>query len=124
MFASSNSFLKKAALPKRSSLLWYLLAHLNLVGPCDCNVGLNTKCTLVKVSENVEEDEPLSQTLVEIFKTKKNKTIVECVTKNSKWLICLTNQLQILHGTASKVCSGCLFFTPILLLLFEIQLPC
>ena len=63
MLASSSSFSKKGAVPKRASLLGYLIVDFNLVGLCDRNVGLNTKCALVKVSENVEEHEPLSQTL-------------------------------------------------------------
>ena len=57
-----------------ASLLRCLIVDLNLMGLCDCNVGLNTKCAVVKVSENVEEDEPLSQALVEIINTKKQNT--------------------------------------------------
>ena len=122
MFASSTSFSKKAAfLPKMASVLWYLTKDLNLLGLFDRKVGLTSKCAIVKVSENVEEDEPLSQTGVDVTNTK-TETFVECVTKNSKLLICLTNQLEILLVVASKVFSGCLSSTPIPLLLIETQL--
>ena len=66
-----NQFFKKGALPKRASLLWYLAVDLISLGLCDRNVGLNTKCALVKVSEHVEEHEPPSQALVKIINTKK-----------------------------------------------------
>ena len=105
-----------------ASLQWYLTEDLNLLSLFDCNVGLITKCALVKVSENVEEDELLSQTHVDMT-NKKNETLVECVTKNSKRLIYLTNQSEILHRAASKVFSGCLSSTPIPFLLIETQLP-
>ena len=87
-----------------ASLLWYLTEDLNLLGWFDRNLGLTTKCATVKVSKNVVEDEPLSQTQVDTTNTK-NKTLVECVHKNSGRLICLTNQLEILHRAASKVFS-------------------
>ena len=77
-----------------------LAEDLNLLGLFDCNVGLTTKYVIVKVSKNVEDDEPLSQTGVNMTNTK-NKILVEYVTKNSKRLICLTNQLNIPHVTAS-----------------------
>ena len=81
---------KAASLPKIASLLWYLTEDLNLLGLLHRNVGLTTKFALVKVSENIEKFEPLSQTHVDMTNTK-NKTRVECVTKNSRNLICLTN---------------------------------
>ena len=56
IFASPTSFSKKAALPKMASLLWHLIMDLNLVGLCDRNLGLNTKCAVVKDSQNVDED--------------------------------------------------------------------
>ena len=73
MFESSTSFQRKAAslpkmanllwyLPKMANLLWYLTKDLNLLGQFDRNAGLSTKFALVKVSENVKKDEPLSQT--------------------------------------------------------------
>ena len=75
MFASSTSFSKQAAsLTKMASLLWCLTVSLNLLGQFDRNIGLTTKCDLVKVSENVEEDEPLSQTGLDMINTK-NKTV-------------------------------------------------
>ena len=77
---------------------------------------------MIKVSGNVKEDEPQSETGVDVTNTK-NKTLVECVTKYSRGLICLTKQLAILLRTASKVFSGCLSFTPIQLLLIETQFP-
>ena len=77
---------------------------------------------MVKVSENVVEEEPLSQTRVDMTNTK-NKALVECANKNSRRLICLTNQLQILHRAANKVFSWCLSSTPIPLLLIDTQLP-
>ena len=52
----------------------------------------------------------------------KNKTFVECVTKNNIRLIYLTNQSEIFHRAASKVFSGCLSSTPIPLLLTDTQL--
>ena len=69
-----------------ASLLRYLTENLNLFGLLDFKVGLNTKCAMVKVSENVVEDEPLSQTRVDTTNTK-NKTLVECAHKNSRRLI-------------------------------------
>ena len=123
MFASSTSFSRKAAsLPKMASLLWYLIVDLNFLGLFDRNVGLTTKFAMVKVSENVKEGEPLSQTLVDMTNTK-DKMRVECVTKHSRRLKCLTNQLEILQIAESKVFSGCLSSTPISLLLIENQLP-
>ena len=62
-----------------ASLLWYLTGDLNLFGLFDRNIGLTTKCAMVKVSENVIE-EPLPQTPVDMTKTK-SKTFVECVNK-------------------------------------------
>ena len=77
MFTSSTSFSKKAAfLPKMASPLWYLAEDLNLLGPFDRNVVLTTKGVLMKVSENVEEDETLSQTRLDVTNTK-IKTIVK-----------------------------------------------
>ena len=61
-----------------ASRLWYLVVDLNLVGLCDRNVSLNTKCAMVKVSENVKEDEPLSQALVEMINAKKREKIKSC----------------------------------------------
>ena len=52
------------------SLLWYLTENINLLGLFDRNEGLTTKCAAVKVSENVVEEEPLSQTRVELTNTK------------------------------------------------------
>ena len=75
-----------------------------MLGWFDHNVGLTKKCAMVKVSENVVEDEPLTQTRVDTTNTK-NKTLVECVHKNSGRLICLTSQLEIVHRAASKVFS-------------------
>ena len=92
---------------------------MNLLGPFDRNVGLTTKCTMVKVTANVEENEPLSQARVNMTNKKKKKTLVECVTKNSRTLIFLTDILEILYRAASKICSGCLSSTPIPLLLIE-----
>ena len=83
-----------------AGLLWYLTENLNLLGLFDCNVGLTTKCALMKVLDNVEEDEILSQTWLDVTNTK-IKTIVECVTKNRRRLICLTNQSEILLRAAS-----------------------
>ena len=85
MFASSTSFSKTAAsLPKMASLPWYLTEDLNLLALFDCNVGLTTICAMVKISKNLEEDELLlSQTRADMTNTK-NKTLVECVTKNSR----------------------------------------
>ena len=56
MFVSSTScfFLKAASLPKMATRLWYLSEG--------CNISLTTNCAMVKVSVNVEEDEPLLQT--------------------------------------------------------------
>ena len=51
-----------------------LIVDLNLVGLCDRNVGLNTKCALEKVLENDEEHKPLLQALVKIINTKKQNT--------------------------------------------------
>ena len=76
---------------------------------------------MAKVSENVEEDEPLPQTRVDATNTT-NKTRVECATKNSRRLKCLIYQLEILHRAASEVVSSCLSSMPIPLLLIEIQL--
>ena len=91
-----------------------------MLGLFDRNVGLTTKCAMVKVSENVVEDEPLSQIQVDMTNTT-NKTLSECVTKNSRKLICETNQIEIVHSAASKVCSGCISSTSIPLLLTETQ---
>ena len=122
-YNSYAQFSKKAAsLPKLALLLLYLTEDLNLLGLFDCNVGLTTKCPVVNVSEIVKEDQPLSHTRVDMTPTK-NKTLTECVTKNSRRLICLTNHLRILHRAVSKVFSGCLSSTPIPLLFIETQLP-
>ena len=105
---SSTSFSKKKQLLYLrwvlASLLWYLTENLNLLGWFDRNVGLTTNFAMVKVSEKVVEDEPLKQTRVDTTTTK-NKTLVECVHKNSGRSICLTNQLEILFRAASKVFS-------------------
>ena len=74
-----------------ASLLWYLTENLNLLVLFDRNIGLTTKCAMAKVSENIVKVEPLSQTRVDTTNTK-NKTLVECVHKNSRRLIYLTNQ--------------------------------
>ena len=87
-----------------ASLLRCLTEDLNLLGLFDRNVGLTTKGAMVKVSENVVEDEPLSQNRVDMTNTK-NKTLCKCVYKNSRTLICLTNQPEILHRAASKIFS-------------------
>ena len=92
-----------------------------MLGLFDRSVGLTTKCALMKVSENVEE-ETFSQTCLEVTHTK-IKTIDECVTKNKRRLICLTNQLKILLGAVSKVLSGRLSSTPNSLFLSKTQLP-
>ena len=105
-----------------ASILWYLTADLNLLGLFDGSVGLTTKCAMMKVLENVKEDETLSQTRLGLTNTK-IKTIYECVTKNRRRLIRLTNQLKILVRAASKVLSRCLSSTPITLLLIKTQLP-
>ena len=58
MFALSSSVSKKAAsLPQMASFLWYITEDLNLLGLFDRNVGLTTKCAMVKTLENVEGDE-------------------------------------------------------------------
>ena len=76
MFASSARFSKTAAsLPKMASLPWYLAGYLNLLDGFDRNVGLTTICAMVKASENVEKDEPQSQTRVDVTNTK-NTTFV------------------------------------------------
>ena len=85
-----------------ASVMWYLTEDLILLRVFDRNVGLTKKCAMVKVSENVVEEKPLSQTGVDMTNTK-NKTLDECVNKNSRRLICLTNQLEIMHRAASKV---------------------
>ena len=87
-----------------ASLQWYLTEDLNLHGLFDRDVGLTAKCAMMKVSENVLEEELLSQTRVDMTNTK-NKTLVERVKKNSRRLICVTNQLGILHRAVSKVFS-------------------
>ena len=67
-------FQKKGTLPKRVSDLWYFIVNLNLVGLCNRNVSLHTKCASVKLSENVKKHEPLSQALVKIINTRKQST--------------------------------------------------
>ena len=57
-----------------ASLLWYLAEDLNLFGLFDRNVGLTTNFAMVKVLQNVEEDEPLSQTRLDMTSTKKQNT--------------------------------------------------
>ena len=104
-----------------ASLLWYLSEDLNLLGLFDRKVGLITKYAMAKVSENVVDDELLSQTQADTINTK-NKTLVECANKNSRRLISLTNQLKNLCRAASEVFSECLSSTPIQLLLIETQL--
>ena len=84
MFTSSTSFSKKTAfLSKMVSLLLYLTEDLNLLGLFDRSVCSTTKCTLMKVSENVEEDETLSQTRLDVTNTK-IKTVFMCVTENRR----------------------------------------
>ena len=73
-----------------ASRLSYLTEDLNLLNLFDRNVGLTTKCAMVKVSKNVVEDDQLSQTRVDMTNTK-SKTLVKYVNKNSRRLICLTN---------------------------------
>ena len=97
VLVSTISFFKKKQLLYLrwllASLLRYLTEDLILLGLFDHNVGLTTKCDMVKVFENVVEEEPLPQTLVDMTNTK-NKTLVECVNKNNGRLICLTNKLR------------------------------
>ena len=104
------------------SFMWYLTEDLNLLRLFDRNVGLTTKIPWWKFQKNVVEEEPSSQTRVNMTNTK-NKALVECANKNSTRLICLTNQLEILHRAASKVFNWWLFSTPIPLLLIDTQLP-
>ena len=94
-----------------ASFLWCLTEDLILLGLFDCKVSLTTTCSTVKVSENVVEEAPLSQTREDMNKPE-NKTLFECVNKNSGRLICLTNQLEILNRAACKVFSWCLSSTP------------
>ena len=115
-------FQKTASLPEMARLLWYLTEDLNWLGFFDCNVGFTIKYAMVKVSEYVEEDEPLSQARMDMTNTK-NKKFVECVTTSSRRLICLTNQLEILLRAASKVFSWFLSSFSIPLLLNEIRIP-
>ena len=59
-----------------ASRLWFLTEDLNLLaGLFDRNVDLTTKCAMVKVLENVVQEEPLSQTRVDVTNTK-NKALV------------------------------------------------
>ena len=104
-----------------ASLLWVSYEGFNFACLFDRNVGLTTKCVMVKVSKNVLEEEPLSQIGVDMTNTK-NETLVECVKKNSRRLICLTNQLEILYRAASRSLVGGFSSTPISLLLIETQL--
>ena len=53
-----------------ASLLQYLTEDLNLLGLFDRNVGLTTKCAMVKVSENVVKNEPLTQIRVDMINAK------------------------------------------------------
>ena len=78
-----------------ASVLWYLTEDLNLLGRFYRSVGLTTKCALTKVSENVEEDYTLSRTRLDVTNSI-IKTIVECVTKNRRRLMYLTDRLKIL----------------------------
>ena len=96
-----------------ASVLWYLTEDLNLLGLFYRSVGLTSKCALMKVSENVEEDYTLSRTRLDVTNSK-IKTIVECVTKNRRRLMYLTDQLKILHRAACKVLRGCFSSTSIL----------
>ena len=122
MYTSSTSFSKIAAFsPKMASLLWYLTEVLNLLGLFDRSLSLTTKFILMEISENIEEDETLSQIRLDVTNTK-IKTIAKCVIKNRRRLICLTNQLKILLRGANKVLSGCLSSTPIPLLRIKTQL--
>ena len=50
----------------------------------DRNVGLTTTFALVKVSANMEEDEPLSQTQVGMTSTKKTKHVLSVLPKTVK----------------------------------------
>ena len=101
MFAKSTSFSKKAgSSSKVASLLWYFKDDLNLLRLFGRYVGLTSECTVVKVSENVKENEPLSQARVSMTKTK-NKTLVECVYKNNRKLLFLNDRIGILHRAAS-----------------------
>ena len=77
---------KTASAPRIASLLWYRAEDLNLRGKFDCNIDLTTKCAVAKVSDNAEEDKPLSQARVDTTNSK-NNTHVDCVTKNSRRLI-------------------------------------
>ena len=45
-----------------AGLLWYLTEDLYLLGLFGCNIGLATKCVMVKVLDNVIVDELLPQT--------------------------------------------------------------
>ena len=53
-----------------ANLLWYLTKDLNLLGLFNRYVGLTTKCATVKVSENIVEEQPQSQTQVDMANTK------------------------------------------------------
>ena len=103
-------FEKATSLLKIASILWYLKKNLSLLSLFDRNVGLTTKCTMVKVSKNVEENKPLSQARVDMTNTKK-QTLAECVTKNCRRLLCLTDQLEVLHRAPSNIFSRCLSST-------------
>ena len=61
-----------------------LTVDLNLLGVCDRNVGLNTKFAMLKVSENVEEDELLSQTREDMTNTKKTKHLLSLSPKTEE----------------------------------------
>ena len=70
---TSSSFSRKvASLPKIASFQWYLTEELNLLSLLDRNVNLTIKFALMKVSENVEEYEPLVQTRVNMTYKKQN----------------------------------------------------
>ena len=54
-----------------------------MLGLFNRNVGLITKYAMVKVLENIEEEEPLLQTRVDMTNTK-NKALVESVRKKAE----------------------------------------
>ena len=49
-----------------ASILWYLTEDLNLLGLFDRSIGWTTKCAVVKVLKNVEDNEPLSLTRLDM----------------------------------------------------------
>ena len=69
-----------------------------MFGLFDRNVGLTAKYAMVKVSDNVVEEEPLSQTRVNTTYTK-NKTLVG-VCQPKQWKVCMSDQ-QIENSSQS-----------------------